>query len=180
MITYGCSVLLTQSAVETLRQNGLFSGRLVFITKENELPYDRPKLSKALGATAADIRLRDSSFYSDGDIEVMTGTEVVGLNAEQRELQLAGGSTLPYDKVILATGTSPRDMKSTKGGDAGQIFVLRTPDTANSIAKAAKERDVVIVGTSFIGMEVAAYLSDKVECHAMNKQYVPYEARNAD
>jgi len=147
--------------VETLRQNELFKGRLVFITKEDDLPNDRPKLSKALTATAEDIRLRDMAFYRGGDVEVLTGAEVTAVSAENKEVILADGKTIKFDKLILATGTSPRTMSDTKGADAGNVFPLRTPGMANEIASASKDKEVVVVGTSFIGMEVAAYLSDK-------------------
>jgi NAD(P)H-nitrite reductase large subunit len=113
-----------QSCVEALRQENRFSGKVVLVTKEKDLPYDRPKLSKALTSTAAEIRLRDPAFYQQVGIEVMTETEVVGVDTEAKRLKLRSGDSLKYDKLILATGSSPRTL-GVEGKELSNIFVLR-------------------------------------------------------
>ena len=65
-----------QACAEVLRQDGNFTGRLVMLTKERNTPYDRPKLSKALGIPGDELRLRNMAFYDSADIEIMTETEV--------------------------------------------------------------------------------------------------------
>ncbi|XP_077995497.1 apoptosis-inducing factor 3-like isoform X2 [Glandiceps talaboti] len=144
---------------ETLRQEG-FKGRVVIATKENFLPYDRPKLSKALDSAAADIALRDSNFYSVYDIEVLTEREAVSIDTVLNAVTFQNGESINYDQLLIATGGRPRVLP-IPGHDLENVCLLRTPDDANKIAKLAKGKRVVIVGTSFIGMEVASFLVDK-------------------
>ncbi len=94
----------------------------------------------------------------------MTGTEATSLSCADKVLKLSTGEELKYDRLVLATGSRPRTLEGVKGGDAAEgsnVFVLRTPEDGNAIAAAAKGKKVVVVGTSFIGMEVAAYLSSR-------------------
>uniref|UniRef100_A0A8C2CV71 Apoptosis inducing factor mitochondria associated 3 n=1 Tax=Cyprinus carpio TaxID=7962 RepID=A0A8C2CV71_CYPCA len=115
---------------ETLRQEG-FTDRIVMCTMDKHLPYDRPKLSKAV---SVDVKTRTVTFRDGFKIE--------------------------YRKLFIATGSRPKPL-SYKGKDVGNVFHLRTPEDANSIATLASSKNAVIVGTSFIGMEVAAALTDK-------------------
>ncbi|XP_070573401.1 apoptosis-inducing factor 3-like isoform X2 [Ptychodera flava] len=144
---------------ETLRQEG-FKGRIVIATKEKHLPYDRPKLSKALDSSASDIALRDQNFYSVYDIEVMTESEAVSIDTVLNAVTFQNGDSINYDHLLIATGGRPRILP-IPGHDLQNVCLLRTPDDANAIAKNAKGKQVVIIGTSFIGMEVASYLVDK-------------------
>ncbi len=149
-----------QVCVETLRRDGRFTGRLLLVTRESDPPYDRPKLSKALTSSAADLALRKGNFYDDRDIELRTSEEATALDVAAKQLTLESGEKINYDKIILATGSSPR-VSNVPGGDLLNVMVLRTPEDANSIAAAAKKSTagIVIIGTSFIGMEVAASLA---------------------
>ncbi|KAG7248711.1 hypothetical protein CRUP_037710, partial [Coryphaenoides rupestris] len=108
-----------------------FTDRIVMVTAEKDPPYDRPKLSKVM---AVDVKMRAVTF-------------VDGLRME-------------YRKLFIATGSKPRPM-SYQGKDVANVFHLETPEDANSIARLASNRNAVVVGTSFVGMEVAAALTDK-------------------
>ena len=81
----------------------------------------------------------------------------IGVNTESKEVKLSNGNSLKYDHLVLATGAKPRTLQ-IPGSEASNIFILRTPNDANQIAALSEGKNLVIVGTSFIGMEVAAAL----------------------
>lgn len=145
------------SCVERLRQEG-FSGRVVMITQEPHLPYDRPKLSKAMDLTPDTITLRSHQYYKSGDIEVLLGVSAEGVNTEEKVVSISSGEKVPYEKLFIATGGKPRRL-GCPGNDLPGVYVVRTPEDANAVAAAAIGKHAVIVGTSFIGMEAAAYLA---------------------
>ncbi|KAK3870581.1 hypothetical protein Pcinc_024206 [Petrolisthes cinctipes] len=145
------------SCVERLRQEG-FTGQVVMITQEPHLPYDRPKLSKAMHLTPDKIALRTNQFYEDGDIEILMGVSASKVNTDEKSITLNTGEKVTYDKLFIATGGKPRKL-GIPGGDLAGVFVVRTPEDANAVAAEAAGKHVVVVGTSFIGMEAAAYLA---------------------
>lgn len=145
------------SCAETLRQEG-FTGRVVLITQESNLPYDRPKLSKAMDIDPQKIMLRSEDFYEAGDIEVLLGVSAEGVNTEEKVVELSTGDKVPYEKLFIATGGKPRRL-GIQGDQLPNVWVVRSPEDANAVAAAAAQKRVVVVGTSFIGMEVAAFLS---------------------
>lgn len=151
----GCNA----SAVETLRSEG-FTGRLLMITNENYIPYDRPKLSKVMDFSAEKLALRSEKFYKNFDIEIMLGTSLDGINTEKKELYLSTGEIESYDKVLIATGGSPRKL-GCPGEELQGIFYVRSPDDSNAINNEAADKNVVVIGTSFIGMETAGFLASK-------------------
>ncbi|XP_003386312.1 PREDICTED: apoptosis-inducing factor 3-like [Amphimedon queenslandica] len=162
----------TVVCAETLRQEG-FNGKIILCTREKVLPYDRPKLSKAMHISAEEIKLRSESFYKEHNIELQTEREVTRVDSSSKTLTFSDGTTLQYDKLLLATGAKPRTLP-VPGFD--NVCLLREPSQANDIATNAKDKRVVVIGTSFIGMEVASYLSDKatsVEC--IDIAAVPFE-----
>uniref|UniRef100_A0A673CWB4 Apoptosis inducing factor mitochondria associated 3 n=1 Tax=Sphaeramia orbicularis TaxID=375764 RepID=A0A673CWB4_9TELE len=144
---------------ETLRQEG-FTDRIVMCTMDRHPPYDRPKLSKSLDSTAEQLRLRSIEFLQDHDIELLTEKEVVAVDVKTRSVTFEDGLRMEYRKLFIATGSKPKPM-NYKGKDILNVFHLRTPEDANSIARLANNKNAVIVGTSFVGMEVAAALTDK-------------------
>ncbi|XP_021366051.1 apoptosis-inducing factor 3-like isoform X1 [Mizuhopecten yessoensis] len=144
---------------QTLRQEG-FTGQVSIATKEEHLPYDRVKLSKAMDVKPAAIALRDEDFYKNADINILTQKEAEAVDTEKKSVQFKDGSTQTYGSLVLATGGSPRVLP-IPGIDLGNVRMLRTPADANFIAENAVGKNVVIIGSSFIGMEVAAYLADK-------------------
>eukprot|EP00090_Calanus_glacialis_P004116 TRINITY_DN13049_c0_g1_i1.p1 TRINITY_DN13049_c0_g1~~TRINITY_DN13049_c0_g1_i1.p1 ORF type:complete len:535 (-),score=224.80 TRINITY_DN13049_c0_g1_i1:73-1677(-) len=146
------------TAVETLRQEG-YGGAITLVTKEQHLPYDRPKLSKNLGVKPEQICLRKAGWYEKAKIEVVKGTEVVRVDKDDKMVFFDNGDSIKYSKLLLATGGEPRKL-GVPGEDLGGVTTLRNITQANMIQKESVKRHVVIIGTSFIGMEVAAALVD--------------------
>ncbi|XP_037115172.1 apoptosis-inducing factor 3 isoform X2 [Syngnathus acus] len=144
---------------ETLRQEG-FTDRIIICTMDRHPPYDRPKLSKSLDSTAEQLRLRSTDFLQDHDIELLTEKEVVAIDVKTHSITFEEGLKMEYRKLFIATGNKPKPL-NYKGEDVRNVFHLRTPEDANSIARLANNKNAVIVGTSFVGMEVAAALTDK-------------------
>uniref|UniRef100_A0A8C5MLJ7 Rieske domain-containing protein n=1 Tax=Leptobrachium leishanense TaxID=445787 RepID=A0A8C5MLJ7_9ANUR len=160
---------------ETLRQEG-FAGRIVMVSKDNHIPYDRTKLSKAMRTKASDIYLRPAEFFTERDIEVWTSKEVLSVNTDEARIKFRQGSFLQYNQLLIATGSRPRE-PNCPGSSLKNVFLLRTPEDANAISEKAVKRKVVIIGSSFIGMEVAAFLSDKASSvSVIGKSEVPFQA----
>ncbi|KDR21037.1 Apoptosis-inducing factor 3, partial [Zootermopsis nevadensis] len=164
------------SCVETLRQEG-FTGRIVLVCKEPALPYDRVKTSKALDVKLESITFRTAAFYKENGIEVLTGTEVTGLNPETKVVKLSSGSELKYDAVFLGTGSDAR-WPTIPGARLKNIFVVRTIEDSYGIyAQLGPEKNVVILGASFVGMEAAAYCVENVKSvTVIGRDIVPFRA----
>ena len=143
------------AAAETLRQDG-FTGRIVMITQELRLPYDRPNLSKGyLSGDAGPEALpwRTPEFYRDHDIEVLMGQRVDPVEVPLTTLTFADGRSLKYDALLLATGGVPRRLE-IPGSQWPNVFTLRSADDADAIIGGALPgARVVVIGTGFIGME---------------------------
>jgi NADPH-dependent 2,4-dienoyl-CoA reductase/sulfur reductase-like enzyme len=143
-------------AVETLRREG-YEGHLALVGAEPELPYDRPPLSKDFlaGETQIDQLALRKLPYEDLDLDLRLGTRAEGVDLGDRVLELGGGERLPFDGLVIATGSAPRTLPNTP--DLPGIFVLRTLADALTIRDAiAGNPKVVVVGAGFIGSEVAA------------------------
>lgn len=97
------------TCAETLRVKG-FTGRIILISNEKTLPYDRVKLSKVMDA--APVLLRSQKFYDDNDIEILTDTFVTSLDTRDKQISIANGDKINYDKVYVATGSSARKCES--------------------------------------------------------------------
>ncbi|XP_032459587.1 apoptosis-inducing factor 3 isoform X4 [Phocoena sinus] len=144
---------------ETLRQEG-FSDRIVLCTLDRHLPYDRPKLSKSLDAQLEQLALRPKEFFRAHGIEVLTEAQVVTVDVRNKKAVFKDGFKLEYSKLLLAPGSSPKTL-SCKGKDVENVFTIRTPEDANRVVRLARGRNAVVVGAGFLGMEVAAYLTEK-------------------
>jgi apoptosis-inducing factor 3 len=151
------------AAAQKLRQEG-FQGRLVLISKESRLPYDRTILSKGYlngNLKAEALPLRNEDFYKEADIELMLGQEVTRVEARERKVICGSGTAITYDALLLATGGRPRDLE-VPGTDLENVFTLRSPEDVDQIiATAARSYQAVVVGTGFIGMEAAAALRQR-------------------
>jgi len=168
------------AAAETLRQEG-FGGRILILTQESHLPYDRAALSKNLERPVDSLLMRPADFLEKWDIEVQLGTSVTKVDAKGQKVQYkAAGSdkedVLEYDRVLVATGGSPKKL-SVPGEHLPGIFTLRTPEDAAEIIKHAKRnRKIVVVGGSFIGMELASVLRKKgCDVSMIALETVPFE-----
>jgi len=162
------------TAVETLRREG-FTGKISLVTKEQHLPYDRPKLSKDLSVKPEQITLRKAGWYDKAKIEVIRGAEVVSVDPVEKTVSLADGEQLPYTKLLLCTGGQPR-LLGVPGEELSGVSTLRTVTQANTIHREAAGKHVVIIGTSFIGMEVAAALVETAaSVTVIGRDTVPFQ-----
>ncbi len=164
-------------AAQTLRERG-FGGRIVMLDRENRVPYDRTVLSKyALSGEkgAEKTPLQSQAFYREHRIERCTA-DIVSLDAPARRITCADGSTWPYDAALLATGATPRK-PDLPGADLSGVFLLRSRADAEAIlARAERSERAVILGASFIGMEVAASLRERgLEVTVAGREAVPFE-----
>ncbi len=146
------------SAAEALRGEG-FDGRIVLVGEEREPPYQRPPLSKQLLRREIEpeaVSLRGSEFYASNSIDLRLGEPVSALGLRSRQIELVDGSTIAYDKVLVATGASPRHLV-VPGEDLAGVHYLRTLDDALLLTGALQRRQaLLVVGGGFIGCEVAA------------------------
>jgi 3-phenylpropionate/trans-cinnamate dioxygenase ferredoxin reductase component len=145
-------------AVDTLRREG-FAGRLILISEEPELPYQRPPLSKKyLSGELPSERLlfKHRAFYDEHRIELRLGTRVKSLHLELKQVELADGEKLTYDRLILCLGASSRRL-SCPGAHLTGIHYLRGLADAAAMRSAFKpSARVVIIGGGYIGLETAA------------------------
>jgi len=149
-----------EAAAETLRREG-YHGTLVMVGAEPTVTVDRPNLSKDyLAGTAPEewIPLRPREFYAEQGIEFLTGARAVDIDATGRKVKLEDGRVLPYEAMLLATGAEPIRL-TIPGAELPHVFTLRTlPDSQAIIARAQSAKTAVVIGASFIGLEVAASL----------------------
>jgi 3-phenylpropionate/trans-cinnamate dioxygenase ferredoxin reductase subunit len=149
------------------------------LTADSSRPYDRPNLSKdyLAGTAQADwIPLRAPEFYSDLDIDLRTGTPVTAIDAVTKIVSLADGGSIPYGTLLLATGAEPVRLQ-VPGETSPHVHVLRSLSDSNALIASAKTaRRCVVVGASFIGLEVAASLRGRgLEVHVVAPEARPME-----
>ena len=138
---------------------------VTIIGEEPALPYQRPPLSKkyATGEMALEqLYLRPKSWYDDQNITLMSGTRVASINREVKTVVLADGASLPYSKLMLATGSKVRKLPDAVSGGLKGIFYVRTLADADSFGVTlSKGKHVLIVGGGYIGLEAAAVCAKK-------------------
>ena len=146
------------SAAAALRKEG-FDGRIVLIGEEAERPYERPELSKTYlrGEAKKDVHVHPAGFYDQHDIELLTGRSVDRLDVQRREIGI-GDAPIRFDRLLLATGATPRRL-DIPGSELDGVVTLRTMADADLIRERAKDADgIVVIGAGWIGSEVAASL----------------------
>jgi NADPH-dependent 2,4-dienoyl-CoA reductase/sulfur reductase-like enzyme len=135
-------------------------GRIALLTKERTPPYHRPPLSKRYlrgEAGRNDTLVEAPEFYED--VELLLGSEVTRVDRREQAVTIAAGSRFGYRQLLIATGSEPRTL-GVEGEDLPGVFGLRSIEDSTAIREAAAEvRDAVVVGSGFIGMEVAASLT---------------------
>lgn len=145
-------------AAEALRDND-FDGHVVLFAAEDKLPYERPPLSKEYLAGKKkldDFTVDPAAWYRDHNVDLRLGTEVSALDPAGHTLALPDGTTVGYDKLLLATGSASR-RPPIPGSDAAGVHYLRTIDDAAALSAAlAPGATLAIVGAGWIGLEVAA------------------------
>lgn len=148
------------AAAEALRHEG-YTGRLMMLSADETLPCDRPNLSKGyLAGAAPDASnlLRPAEFYKQHDIELRLGARVAAIDTASRRVQLADGHSHEFGALLLATGAEPIHL-DIPGADLPHVHYLRTlADSRALVAEAPVAKRAVVIGASFIGLEVAASL----------------------
>jgi NADPH-dependent 2,4-dienoyl-CoA reductase/sulfur reductase-like enzyme/nitrite reductase/ring-hydroxylating ferredoxin subunit len=166
------------AAAEMLRREG-YDGPVTLVSADEFLPYDRPNLSKDyLAGTAPEewIPLRPPEFYHEQKIETLTKTAVEAIDPKTKQVTLSNSRSLGYDVLLLATGAEPVRL-SIPGDDLPHVCYLRTlADSQRIIDKAKNAKRAVVIGASFIGLEVAASLRErKLEVAVVGKESLPLE-----
>jgi NADPH-dependent 2,4-dienoyl-CoA reductase/sulfur reductase-like enzyme/nitrite reductase/ring-hydroxylating ferredoxin subunit len=166
------------AAAERLRGEQ-YQGTLVMLSSEDAPPVDRPNLSKDyLAGNAPEdwIPLRPDSFYSDNGIDLKLGTNVARIDVGARQVILDDATALPYDRLLLATGAEPIRLP-LPGMELPHVRTLRSlADSRAIIERAGSARRAVVLGASFIGLEVAASLrARRIEVHVVAPEAVPME-----
>jgi NADPH-dependent 2,4-dienoyl-CoA reductase/sulfur reductase-like enzyme/nitrite reductase/ring-hydroxylating ferredoxin subunit len=150
------------AAAEELRQAG-FTGQIVLVSAAPTIPLDRPNLSKDYLDGHAEpewIPLRSEDWYAERDIELRLGAAVTGIDVEGHQIHMHQGEPIAYSKLLLATGALPRQLRDVPGTDLDGVYTLRSLADADRIIQAAEGgKRAVVIGASFIGLEVAASLA---------------------
>jgi NADPH-dependent 2,4-dienoyl-CoA reductase/sulfur reductase-like enzyme/nitrite reductase/ring-hydroxylating ferredoxin subunit len=166
------------AAAEMLRRQE-YRGSIVMLSSETAAPVDRPNLSKDYLAGSAPedwLPLRPEDFYAKAGIDLRLGTEVASIDTKTGNVLLPGGQAVPYDRLLLATGAEPVRLP-IPGADQPHVHVLRTLDDCRAIiASANGARRAMVIGASFIGLEVAASLRARdIEVHVVGLEQRPME-----
>ena len=166
------------AAAEMLRREG-YPGRIEMLSADESVPVDRPNLSKgylAGTASAESNPLRSADFYRQHKIDLKLGARVARIDPKGRHVDLADGSRHAYVALLLATGAEPVRIE-VPGADLPHVHCLRTlADSRALVAKALVARRAVVIGASFIGLEVAASLRTRnIEVDVVGLEAIPME-----
>jgi apoptosis-inducing factor 3 len=156
-----------------------YRGSLIMLSQDEAPPVDRPNLSKdyLAGEASEDwLPLSPEEFYRDKQIDLRLKTKVMGIDTRSREVLLAGGSRIAYDRLLLATGAEPIRL-TIPGAELPHVATLRSlADCQKIIARAKSSHRAIVLGASFIGLEVAAALRTRgLEVHVVAPERVPME-----
>lgn len=166
------------SAAETLRREG-FAGAVTMLSDDGAMPVDRPNLSKDyLAGNAPEdwLPLRPEDYYRDAGIDLRLNTSVSAIDPKSRSVTLDNGAKLPFDRLLLATGAEPVKLQ-IPGADQPHVHTLRSvADSRAIITAAGSARRALVIGASFIGLEVAASLrARKIEVHVVAPEERPMQ-----
>ena len=168
------------AAADRLRREG-YPGRITMISADSSAPYDRPNLSKdfLMGTAPAEwMPLRSADDYAERKIELLLNSRVQSLDLKQRSLQLDSGRKIDFDAMLLATGADPVRLDIPASGGARLLYLRTFADSQAIVAAAASAKRVVVLGASFIGLEVAASLRHRgIEVHVVGLERVLFEQR---
>jgi NADPH-dependent 2,4-dienoyl-CoA reductase/sulfur reductase-like enzyme len=145
-------------AAETLRDEG-FDGDIVLIGSESERPYERPPLSKGylLGSDPRDsVYVHAAGWYAENGVDLREGTTVTAIDRSARTVATSSGAQVSYDRLLLATGASPRRL-NFPGSDREEVLYLRTVGDSDRLRSAFQPGTrVVVAGAGWIGLETTA------------------------
>jgi 3-phenylpropionate/trans-cinnamate dioxygenase ferredoxin reductase subunit len=145
-------------AVETLRKRG-HRGSITLIGDEALLPYQRPPLSKKFLAGTLErdrLLIRHAAHYADHGVHMRLGFAAVNIDRARRRVEIADGSAVDYDRLLLATGSHPRRISLPGGELAGVHYLRSVADVDRLRTELVPGRRAVIIGGGYIGLEVAA------------------------
>lgn len=170
-------------AVEALREFG-YTGNITLVSREPHLPIDRTKLSKSLNVALDSLLLRPRSFFDELGVDLLLGTSATAIDTTAKSVTLENGASLNYDHLILSPGGTPRTLP-IPGSDLSGIHTLRAHHDSSEISTAIQsiksskgpgyKPKMVIVGSSFIGMEMAATAAETCEVTVIGMEKVPFE-----
>ena len=166
------------AAAEMLRRQD-YQGSITMLSNDDAAPVDRPNLSKdylAGNAPEEWVPLRPDDFYTENGIELRLKTNVAGIDPSAREVRLSDGGSVPYDRLLLATGAEPIRL-TIPGATNAHVHTLRSLADSRAVIERAKgARRAVVIGASFIGLEVAASLrAREIEVHVVAPEKRPME-----
>ncbi|HVV60535.1 MAG TPA: FAD-dependent oxidoreductase [Pseudolabrys sp.] len=166
------------AAAEMLRRRG-FAGSVTILSNDGDTPVDRPNLSKDYLAGSAPedwMPLRSDDWYAENKIDLKLKTEVTAIDPKTKSLTLAGGATIQFDKLLLATGAEPVRL-DMPGMNLPHVHTLRSfADCRAIIGQTKTAKRAVVIGASFIGLETAAALRTReIEVHVVAPEQRPLE-----
>ncbi|KAI8394015.1 uncharacterized protein BYT42DRAFT_609775 [Radiomyces spectabilis] len=171
------------AAAQKLREEG-FKGRIRIVSREDYYTIDRIKLSKQFGIDDINkITLRPKSFWDDLDVEFQLNTDAVDVKPELKQVLLSNADTWTYDHLILASGGWPKKL-GLSGENLNNVFTIRMVQNNQEISKViekvkneeGRKANLVIVGSSFIGMEYASAANDNANVTVVGKDKIPFTA----
>jgi NADPH-dependent 2,4-dienoyl-CoA reductase/sulfur reductase-like enzyme len=166
------------AAADMLRRSG-YAARLSIVSADDSAPYDRPNLSKdfLMGTAPAEwMPLRPPEYYEERKIELMLGSRVESLDLKQRKVHLADGQQVEFGALLLATGADPVRLDIPTSGEPRLFYLRGFNDSRAIVAAATSAKRVIVVGASFIGLEVAASLRQRgIEVHVVGPEKIPFQ-----
>jgi 3-phenylpropionate/trans-cinnamate dioxygenase ferredoxin reductase subunit len=156
--------MLAGYAAKDLAEAGLKSGELGIVSADNALPYERPPMSKSFLAGKDDeksVLINPEGFYREHGIGIHLNTEIARIDVTGKRLVTKGGDEFRYEKLVLATGARARALR-VPGGDRENVLYLRSMSDSARLRDALKSaKKVIVLGSGFIGMEVASQSAQK-------------------
>src|SRR5262245_37351174 len=151
-------------AAKQLVESGMQPGSLAILSADTSVPYERPPLSKGFLAgrdSEESIRINPSDFYKEHDIEFRQGCEIASVDPQAKRLKLKSGEEFGYEKLVIATGATPRTL-DVPGAKLANVRYLRSLEDSKVIRQSsAKAKRALVIGSGFIGMEVASVLAQQ-------------------
>ncbi|KAG7516910.1 apoptosis-inducing factor 3-like [Solea senegalensis] len=159
---------------ETLRHEN-FGGRIIMVTRDNLLPHDKTRLSKVMNVESDSILLRRMEFFQQYDIKVWLRKKALSVDTDKKTVTFDDASVQSYDQLLISTGCRAKCL-DVSDINLDNVKMLETPEDARQIHAACLGSNVVLVGTSFVGMEVASYLIDKASSiTVIGSSELPYQ-----